>query len=487
MRVGAGAVIPSLTSRHLSWQRLVAALVLIISPCPALAHGSEGSIVLLLPTGYYVIGAAIAVAASFLLLSLTPLRLTERLMVARLQLGTVRDVPHAITSTIAFLLLLVLVLAGFFGSRDPVANPLPSFVWTIWWVGFAAVQAVVGPLWPHLNPWTGPVFLLRRLSGGRLGAGRLVKLRNSFAYLIGIAQFSAFAWFELIDLAPGDPDRLALAVSLYWLGNLCGILVFGEKYWMKRAEPFSVLFGLIGRLSPFDRRDLGGRTRVALVWPGMTLATERVGLPHTAVALVLLALSAVSFDGLSRTFVWLGTIGINPLEFPGRSAVMTSGTLGMIAMFAVLGLAFYAAVAFGCRLANLQGLQEEAVGLLIYSIAPIALAYQASHHLTVALVDGQNFLIALSDPFALGWNLLGTADWRTTTSFLNTLDGVTMIFNSMALLIIYGHVVGIVMAHVIATRTFTSHRAAVISQIPLAVLMVFYTAFGLWLLSTPRI
>lgn len=458
-----------------------------MTPLQAHAHGSEGSIVLLLPTGYYVVGAAIAVAASFVLLALMPVKLTERLMAARLQIGTMRNIPHAVTSTIAFLLLLVLVLAGFFGSRDPVANPLPSFIWTIWWVCFTAVQAVVGPLWPHLNPWTGPVALLRRVSGKPLGAKRFVKLRNSFAYAIAIAQFAAFAWFELIDLAPSDPDRLALAVSLYWLVNLCGILVFGEKYWMKRAEPFSVLFGLIGRLSPFDRRDLGSRTRVALVWPGMALATERDSLPHTAVALVLLALSTVSFDGLSRTFVWLASIGINPLEFPGRSAVMASGSLGMIATFAVLGLAFYAAVALGCRLANLQGLQSEAAGLLIYSIVPIALAFQASHYLTTVLVDSQNLAIAMSDPFALGWNLFGTAQWRTTTSFLNTLDGVTLIFNAQAALIVYGHVVGIIMAHVIATRTFTSNRAVVVSQIPLAVLMVVYTAFGLWLLSTPRI
>jgi hypothetical protein len=43
------------------------------------------------------------------------------------------------------------------------------------------------------------------------------------------------------------------------------------------------------------------------------------------------------------------------------------------------------------------------------------------------------------------------------------------------------------MAHLIALRLFDSPRKAVISQIPLAALMVFYTGFGLWLLSTPRI
>jgi hypothetical protein len=130
---------------------------------------------------------------------------------------------------------------------------------------------------------------------------------------------------------------------------------------------------------------------------------------------------------------------------------------------------------------------REAAGRLVYSIVPIALAFQAAHYLTNVLVDGQNALIAASDPFGLDWNLFGTAEWHTTTSFLNTLSGVTLIFNTETAIIALGHVIGIVMAHLIASRLFESPRKAVISQIPLAALMVFYTGFGLWLLSTPRI
>jgi hypothetical protein len=210
-------------------------------------------------------------------------------------------------------------------------------------------------------------------------------------------------------------------------------------------------------------------------------------LPLTGVFFVLLALSTVSFDGLSRTFLWLGAIGINPLEFPGRSAVTTSGTLGMIGMFLALSLAFVGTVALGCALAGQAGLWRQAAGRLIYSIVPIALAFQTAHYLTSVLVDGQNAVIALSDPFALGWNLFGTAHWHMTPSFLNTLDGVTRIFNTETVVIALGHIVGIVMAHLIALKLFENPRQAVLSQIPLAALMVFYTAFGLWLLATPRI
>jgi hypothetical protein len=43
----------------------------------------------------------------------------------------------------------------------------------------------------------------------------------------------------------------------------------------------------------------------------------------------------------------------------------------------------------------------------------------------------------------------------------------------------------VLVAHVVAWRLHGSARRAVLSQIPLAVLMVFYTVFGLWLLASP--
>lgn len=455
---------------------------LTLLPSVALAHGAEGGIVLLLPTGYYLMGAALAVAASFILLALLPARLVDRAGEMRMALFTVRDVPHTLTSIVSFLILAALIVAGLFGSRDPITNPLPAMIWTIWWVCFTVLQAFIGPLWPHLNPWT---WILRLL--GHHDRAPLAILPGRIGYLVAVLQFAAFAWFELIDLAPSDPGRLAKAVGLYFLFNLLGAMTYGERRWMARAEPFSVFFGLIGRLSPLAREDAGeGRTRLSLVWPGHSLV-DLPALPLSAVLFLLLTLSTVTFDGFSRTFAWLGSIGINPLEFPGRSAVVWSGTAGMIATFAALSLAFLLSVALGCAMTGQRDRWREAAGRLVHSITPIALAYQAAHYLTNVLVDGQNAAIALSDPYARGWNLFGTADLHTTTSFLNTLDGVTLIFNTQTAVIALGHVVGIVMAHMIALRLFGSPRRAVISQIPLAALMVFYTGLGLWLLATPRI
>jgi hypothetical protein len=462
--------------------KLSLAFALLSLPTPAFAHGGDASIVLLLPTGYYLLGAAFAVAASFFLLTLIPAKLTQSFAGRHLRLGMIRDIPPAIPSLITFILLAILVMAGAFGTRDPVENPLPAMFWTVWWVCFTILQAASGPLWPHLNPWSGPIALIRRFD-----PAPHANLPDRCGHLIAIAQFAAFAWFELVDPAPSDPTRLASAIFLYWLFNLAGALVFGETVWMGRAEPFSIFFGLIGRLSPFHRQAEGmARTGIDLVWPGMSLVA-RAGLPLTGVLFVLLTLSTVSFDGLSRTFLWLGAIGVNPLEFPGRSAVMVSSTLGLAGMFAALTAIFFAAVVAGCVMAGRRHIWREAARRLVYSIVPIAVGFQGAHYLTSVLVDGQNALTAMSDPFSLGWNLFGTAHWQTTTSFLNTLDSVTWIFDMETMFITLGHVIGIVIAHLIAMRLFPTTRQAILSQVPLAALMVFYTGFGLWLLSTPQI
>jgi hypothetical protein len=46
-------------------------------------------------------------------------------------------------------------------------------------------------------------------------------------------------------------------------------------------------------------------------------------------------------------------------------------------------------------------------------------------------------------------------------------------------------VLAVLLAHETARRAIGDPRAAVVSQLPLAAVMVAYTLFGLWLLSTP--
>lgn len=458
---------------------------------PALAHGSERGFVLLLPTDYYIAGGAFAVAASFILLAFVPARGIERWGARSQPVLELPMLPPAIPSLLSFAFLAFVLLAGFFGSTDPLTNPLPLFVWTLWWVGLTLLHACLGNLWHLINPWTGPLALVRRLSRRRLGADALLRLPEQLGYLPAIITFLGFAWFELVDLAPADPFRLALATGLYWTCTFAAMIVFGEEQWRARGEPFSIFFRLIGGMAPLAwvvhaprNGEQALRVKVSLHWPGWNLL-ERAPLPPSGVLFALLALATVSFDGLSRTFTWLSFIGINPLEFPGRSAVVEANTIGLLAAFAILSGIFYAAVGLGSALVGKAAMVRKAAGHLVYSVVPISIAFHAAHYLTNFLVDGQFALIAFSDPFQWGWDLLGTGHYHVTTSFLKNLDDVSLIWHLQTLIICVGHIVGIVLAHIIALRCFGELPGALSSQFGLASLMIVYTCFGLWLLSTP--
>lgn len=415
---------------------------------PAFAHPSERGLVMLLPTGLYIFGGAAAVALSFAVVALLPSPAFSRLTSGREAVLPARPrslLPSFITS----LLLALLVLAGYVGSRDPLANPLPLAVWTLWWVGFTFLVAVLGDLWAALNPW--------RAASALLPAARL-RYPDRLGYWPAVALLLAFAWFELIDSAPQDPARLASAVLLYTAITLAGMALFGET-WLERGEAFSVFFRTVGRLSPLKGGLLHARS-----------------LPMSGVAFIVVMLASVSFDGLSRTFWWIDLVGANPLEHPGRSAMLVVNTLGLLATVAAIAGLYAGAVRLG---------GQSDYGRSIYAIVPIAFGYHFAHYLPAFLVDVQYAAIALSDPLERGWNLLGARELHPSTSFLAHHSTVRAMWNVQVAGIVAAHVVGVVAAHALGLRLHASVRRAALSQVPMTLLMIGYTVFGLWLLSTP--
>ena len=450
-------------------------------PTPAFAHASDRGHVLLLPTGYYVAGGALAVAASFLVLALLPPDTLDRFWRRRSPLFTFGDGARTIVSLLSFAGFAILIAAGLFGSRDPLSNPLPLVIWTLLWVGLALLQGLLGDLWSWLNPWYGPWRIATRLIGRRGDEAPESRLPAWLGYWPAVILFFAFAWFELIDPAPDDPARLAWAAGLYWLGSFVAMLALGYRDWSQRAEFLTVFFAMVARFAIVERDEDG---RLNLCWPGAKLLAA-VPLPPSGIAFLLLSLSSVSFDGLSKTFFWLGLFDINPLEFPGRTALIGIGSFGLVLTFILLAVAFMLAVVLGQRLANSRHSFLRAAGLLVWSIVPIALAYHVAHYLTALLVDGQYAIAALSDPFALGWNLFGTADMQIEAGIAAGADSAWWLWNLQAGVIIAGHMLAVLVAHGFAWRLHPVPTRAALSQLPLTLLMIAYTVFGLWLLATP--
>ena len=112
---------------------------------------------------------------------------------------------------------------------------------------------------------------------------------------------------------------------------------------------------------------------------------------------------------------------------------------------------------------------------------PIALVYNITHYYTLILTQGVKILSLLSDPFGWGWNLFGSAG-QFRAPFLPDMGWV---WHTQVGLIVLGHIISVYIAHREALRVFDTPRKAALSQLPMLILMMLFTTFGLWILAQP--
>ena len=129
---------------------------------------------------------------------------------------------------------------------------------------------------------------------------------------------------------------------------------------------------------------------------------------------------------------------------------------------------------------------RQAFSVLAVGILPIAFAYHVAHFLTAFMVNVQYSVAAASDPMHTGADLLGLGTFYVTTGFFNTHHTVHIIWLFQAGTVVLGHLLSVLLTHGLAVKLWGDGRAAVVSQIPLAIFMIFYTFLGLWLLASPR-
>ena len=286
--------------------------------------------------------------------------------------------------------------------------------------------------------------------------------------------------FLLADPAPSDPARLAAFAATYVTFQFVMFGVFGTR-WLVAGEAFTAILRLYGRVGVIQASN---RT-IRFGAPGWQLAQARF--PHISCAILcIVLLGSGSFDGLNETFWWLSILGINPLEFPGRSAVIWQNTFGLIIANATLILVFWVCLHAGASMSRTNLPVSAAMRAFAPTLLPIALGYHVAHYLPSFLVDSQYVLVALSDPFLNGSDWLGLGEYYVSTSFFNSRASVRIIFLSQAGAVVLGHLIAVLTAHAVAMRLLRNRRDVLIFQAPLAVFMLGYTWFGLWLLASPR-
>lgn len=435
-------------------------------PGAAFACALPPSVVLTLPTGHYITGAALTVALTALLgaaarhlPALTPRLIWDRPVL----------LPVAASSYIGFLLFLALVGIGLFGARDPMHNLMTLVFWTGVWIALPLGSMLMGNLWRPINPWTAPVIITRSLLGrtGSLGLSRL-------GHLPAVLGYAGFVWFQIVSMSPDDPAVLASVALTYWLVIFALAVAEGEE-WLDRGEFLTVLMTYLSRISPLWLDLHGRRARLMLGWPGAQVL-QMPPLTPSAIAFVTLALAALTFDGLVETFWWMGLIGENPLEPTGRSAVMGVNSLGLLAAWALTAATILGVIRLGQRLGG-----GFATGPVMLSFLAIAAGYHAAHHLVTLLTAGQYTLAALNDPLFRGDSLLGLSEFFVSFGFLTSPTVMPAIYGTQFAAILLAHLLAVFLTLKLAGRDTTA-----LSHLPMTALMVAYTTLGLWLLSTAR-
>jgi len=446
--------------------------VSLLGGSPAWAHAADQGFVLLLPTAAYITGGTLTVALTILLLVFVKPGAIDIAMQPITLPFKARKLPLRIWCQSAVALCLaVLILIGLRGPTDPQANLLPLVIWTVWWMLLFVVQALVFDIWSWVNPF--PV-LHRMLKPEDRG---ILELPSRLSVWPAVVIMVAFQGFVLADTAPNDPRRLANFVLGYWALTSAGMVLFGRQAWLKHVECFSVLFALIGSVRLLCKNRLG--------LPGWQHVEQKdYDLSHAAFVVVILA--AGSFDGLYETFWWLAKIGVNPLEYPGRTALIVPTLIGLYGGIIALTIILAVVIFGGIKWIKEPVPFKTAFVRFAITLLPIAIGYHFAHYFVTFLIQIQVVVATLADPLAQGWNLFGLGSRRVLVGFLTVPENVKMIWFTQAGVVVLSHVLAVVLCHRTAETLVSSRRDVVMVQLGLSILMIFYTIFGLWLLASPR-
>jgi hypothetical protein len=399
---------------------------------------------------------------------------------------------------ISVALFTLVLVSGFLGNQDAIKNFAPSFVWIIWWVGFAYIAALIWNPWPAMNPWA-IVFSMIEKAAGALGMrgtkNPIIPYPDWLGVWPAVVLFGLFAWFELIFENAKSPATLATVILIYSALTWCAMALFGRRIWLARGDPFSLAFGVFGHFAPIGERNPvhtpRGTGRLYLrPYASALVTTKPVSLSMAAFILSMLA--TVSFDGFKETSAWSGLLRgvaslpalhplINQIHGFGFDLQIVLETT-IFVLFPLLFLVVYLGFAWFTKLAaGSDRSLTEIAGLFVFSLVPIAIAYHLAHYLSYLLMAGQLIIPLASDPLGRGWDLFFTAGYQIDI----TIIGAKSVWHSAVVAIVVGHVIAVGVAHCVSLQVFDSPRAARRSQYPMLVLMVAYTMVSLWILSQP--
>ena len=435
---------------------------------PVAAHGVGGRTDLPIPAWQLAWAASFAVAASFVALGM--FWENPRLRAAAAGRALPEPLQQAgralalIARVAGLFALAVLLYAALAGNTNPSVNIAPVAVYIVFWVGLQVVSVLIGDVWRGLNPFCALADTSARGWARLRGRPLSEPGRGAGNQWWAVAAVFGFVWLELAYHDSSEPRILGAYLSAYTVAMLAGAAVFGRG-WVRDAEGFGVLFTKLSAIAPLHR-DADGAWRLRTPLAG--LSTEPI--KRGSVAVILVVLGSTTFDGFTRSSIWLDVAA----ERTGWGLTAVN-TVGMLFIVFAVALLYRAAIAV---MAAATGDRErELAEVFAPSLLPIAAAYTVAHYFSYLLLEGQQIIAHVSDPFGRGRDFFGTATYQVDFTLIST-DTIAWVQTAA---IAVGHVLAVTVAHDRAVERWP-RRLAVRSQYPMLAVMICYTVIGLLLL-----
>jgi hypothetical protein len=455
-------------------------LVALVAPASAQAHGIVGRANLPIPVWLFSWAAAIVLVVSFVALS--TLWQTPQLQHPReRRLWRIPRPVNWLCGAIGLFLMGLTVYAGFDGAQVQIANFSNTFIYVVFWVGVPVASVIFGDVFAAFNPW-------RAL--GRLVRFALTRLRGStprpllpYPQRLGLwpaaAGIVGFAWLELVYIEKYIPATLAALSVAYFGLMLVGMVLFGVDEWCAKGDAFGVYFALMGRLAPLHRGE-DGWLRLRRPLSGVTDLPIGPG----TVGFICTLIGTTTFDGFSNGGIWRNNEPsvqslFADLGFNTTPAFELAYSLAMVLCLLLVALVYRVGI-YGVQTVSDRYDRRTLTHSFAHTLVPIAFAYVLAHYFSLLIWQSQAMGYLISDPLGNGANIFGTANLEIDYHIIS----YAAIWYVEVAALLSGHVGGLVLAHDRALVLYEDPEEAVRSQYWMLAVMVAFTSFGLWLLSS---
>jgi len=434
-----------------------------------------------------------------------------------------------------FFLLLLIIITGLFGVQSARRNLAPVLTWTIWWALLIFDIVLLGRTWCLVCPWYAISSWIKRSSFWKrkkeffsLDLDWPQWLKNIY---LAIFLFIVLTWLELGFEVTASPLATAILGIIMTMLVLVPSLIFKKMSFCQYGCLIGRVCGLYSMISPLEVRSEKQsvcstcKTKDCLTgnkkgYPCPTsqclgtmerntycnVCTECIKTcpknnvsfnirsfaadllkpitPHKDEAVMALAMVALTtFHGLTMTGIWSRIITFLQNALYGN--YLFSFTVGMGGVLLIPFVVFFLFSVI-MRTVNNEELYSGENKLpnpffhYAYALIPVALFYHLSHNASHIIAEGSAIMPLLSDPFGLGWDIIGTASWpiiRLTSHNTTSLIQIS--------LIVIGQLYALRIALGISRRRYSNKLEVMKSMLIISTGLCLFSFFNIWLLAQP--